>query len=441
MVSSIPYGLDAVLLPLKGRILTTATRGRPNKIEEITQEGLIVRTAQDEYVWRPAEVIPWSSILEAVGLLLAKGTTSLQPEDLRVEGFEGRFRSAFLFALLSRLRVSQSSARANLMKAPACDSSKVVALDYDLLHRELEGDLGSRNFWLFQCSPKIFRLDGYFAAMAADDWTVTRYEKRIKVGDGAVIWRSGPEAGVVALGQVAGEPQVKRPEHTPSQYWRKAEEANQPKLRVKVTHLYHLPHVIDKEMLRQDPRFDGLLLWRNPRGTNFSLQPDHWAALVEYAETMGSCRPDAESDFAADSDEPPTRVLATTRRIIRDTATSGRIKRLYDYTCQVCGTRLTLSDGSGYAETHHVRPLGGDHGGHDDPENMLCLCPNHHALFDYGAMMVEPEHLTIHGQVEPRLLGQKLVIRHRLDSKALRYHARQVYRGSKPQSAPFSTLF
>ncbi len=31
-----------------------------------------------------------------------------------------------------------------------------------------------------------------------------------------------------------------------------------------------------------------------------------------------------------------------------------------------------------------ARPLGSPHNGPDAPDNILCLCPNHHALFDHG---------------------------------------------------------
>ena len=50
--------------------------------------------------------------------------------------------------------------------------------------------------------------------------------------------------------------------------------------------------------------------------------------------------------------------------------------------CQVCGERIECADGSFYAEVHHIRPLGGNHGGHDIQENMLILCTTHHAMFD-----------------------------------------------------------
>jgi putative restriction endonuclease len=75
----------------------------------------------------------------------------------------------------------------------------------------------------------------------------------------------------------------------------------------------------------------------------------------------------------------------TVLRIVRDTKQARRIKELYDYGCQMCGTRLEGLAGP-YAEAAHIRPLGAPHNGPDSPDNILCLCPNHHVLFDHGGV-------------------------------------------------------
>lgn len=53
----------------------------------------------------------------------------------------------------------------------------------------------------------------------------------------------------------------------------------------------------------------------------------------------------------------------------------------------MCGVRLEGAAGP-YAERAHIRPLGSPHDGPDDESNILCLCPNHHALFDLGGVAV-----------------------------------------------------
>lgn len=83
-------------------------------------------------------------------------------------------------------------------------------------------------------------------------------------------------------------------------------------------------------------------------------------------------------------------------RIVRDTEQARKIKALYDYRCQMCETRLECPAGP-YAEAAHIRPLGTPHDGPDTADNILCLCPNHHVLFDNGAISVAEDLSLIGG--------------------------------------------
>jgi putative restriction endonuclease len=101
----------------------------------------------------------------------------------------------------------------------------------------------------------------------------------------------------------------------------------------------------------------------------------------------------------------PERRQTTVLRLVRDTAQARRIKELYDYRCQMCGTRLEGLAGP-YAEAAHIRPLGAPHHGPDTPDNILCLCPNHHVLLDHGGVGIGEDlsligadgRLTVHSQ-------------------------------------------
>ncbi|MEY9108085.1 hypothetical protein ABH999_004281 [Bradyrhizobium yuanmingense] len=112
---------------------------------------------------------------------------------------------------------------------------------------------------------------------------------------------------------------------------------------------------------------------------------------------------------AKEIDEPAERESFTINRIVRDTMISKRVKMLHEHTCQICGHAIELSDGSKYAEAHHIRPLGAEHGGPDIAENILCVCPNHHVELDYG--------------VRPLVKGAlRIVPGHRLNDAYIRYH-------------------
>jgi len=110
-------------------------------------------------------------------------------------------------------------------------------------------------------------------------------------------------------------------------------------------------------------------------------------------------------------------------RLVRDTAQARRIKALYHHRCQMCGMRLEGLAGP-YAEAAHVRPLGAPHHGPDTPGNLLCLCPNHHVLFDHGGVAIG-EGLSLIGE-EGRL---EVHPQHRIGEEHLRYR-REHYGGA-----------
>lgn len=90
--------------------------------------------------------------------------------------------------------------------------------------------------------------------------------------------------------------------------------------------------------------------------------------------------------LSAGSDNPK-RALATSQRIVRDSKLGKEIKRLYGYKCQVCLIEIKTNAGL-YAEAAHIKPVGKPHNGPDRPENLLCLCPNHHLMLDKGVYMI-----------------------------------------------------
>ena len=95
-----------------------------------------------------------------------------------------------------------------------------------------------------------------------------------------------------------------------------------------------------------------------------------------------------------------TRVLTQIKRIIRDTKISRSVKIIHNYRCQICGHTIHLGNGNFYAEAHHIKPLGNKHSGPDIVENVMCVCPNHHVLLDYGAIPINQIDLrTVSGHV------------------------------------------
>ncbi len=121
---------------------------------------------------------------------------------------------------------------------------------------------------------------------------------------------------------------------------------------------------------------------------------------------------------ASDLDLPsaPDRLLIETYRILRDTNLSRKIKALHKNICQLCGQTVTLKDGQTYSEAHHIIPLGSPHNGPDAAENIVVLCPNHHVMFDYGAVPLEVHKLR---SIQGHIIGKEYAA----------YHNETIFRG------------
>lgn len=110
----------------------------------------------------------------------------------------------------------------------------------------------------------------------------------------------------------------------------------------------------------------------------------------------------------------PERKDVTVSRIIRDTTISNEVKKLNDYRCQICGITLEFPNGKKYIEVHHIKPIGKPHNGPDCLENLICVCPNHHALLDYGGISIKQSDLRV-------ALG------HKISELYINYHNAEIF--------------
>lgn len=133
------------------------------------------------------------------------------------------------------------------------------------------------------------------------------------------------------------------------------------------------------------------------------------------------------SPVALDVEAPklPRREAIQTSRIVRDTRITSRVKRVHDCRCQLCGESLRLADGRMYAEAHHIPPLSED--GPDVVGNVICVCPNHHALLDYAAIPLDLATLRLHDE-------------HKIESKYISYHNEKHETASKPSQVQAKSI-
>ena len=99
-------------------------------------------------------------------------------------------------------------------------------------------------------------------------------------------------------------------------------------------------------------------------------------------------------EFAPKRDQKKTTRLASVQvyenHILRSRDIVKEVKRMYDDTCQVCRSPLETPFGR-IVEAAHIRGLGSPHFGPDSVGNLLCLCPNHHKLFDASAFFLDSD--------------------------------------------------
>jgi putative restriction endonuclease len=168
-------------------------------------------------------------------------------------------------------------------------------------------------------------------------------------------------------------------------------------------------------------RYDGLFTviehWSEPSVDG----PLVWRFVLEKADGGGAWQEAGrgETPAAPTGEQTPGRARSVTQRVVRNSAVTQWVKDLHDHTCQVCGIRLEV-DGGAYAEGAHVRALGRPHNGSDVTENVLCLCPNDHVLFDKGAIYISGG--KVHRTVDRAVLRSLRVHPdHRVDEDAIRY--------------------
>lgn len=116
----------------------------------------------------------------------------------------------------------------------------------------------------------------------------------------------------------------------------------------------------------------------------------------------------------------PVRKHMVTQRLVRSTRVVEWVKAIYEDACQMCHTVLAHPGGR-ISEGAHVRALGSPHNGKDLVSNVICLCPNHHSLFDRGGVWVD-DNLGVH-TFEAESVSQLFVdSRHELEMSNFAYH-------------------
>ena len=124
----------------------------------------------------------------------------------------------------------------------------------------------------------------------------------------------------------------------------------------------------------------------------------------------------------------PGRRTRTSTAVDRDTEVAKSVKRLHEHACQMCDIQLVGPKGP-IADGAHIQGLGKPHNGPDIPSNILCLCPNHHRLFDAGAIYIDDNFRVFNYDGSP--IGPLTRNKHHIvDLTFIRYHREDTLKGS-----------
>lgn len=129
----------------------------------------------------------------------------------------------------------------------------------------------------------------------------------------------------------------------------------------------------------------------------------------------------SELILAPEESGEPERSTVYTARVIRNSKLANHVKEMYSHRCQISGVVLETPVGR-YSEGCHIKPLGSPHCGPDAVNNLLCLSPNIHVLFDKGAIAIADDFqlIGIEGQLEVN-------IGHDLNLEYIRYHREHIF--------------
>lgn len=142
-----------------------------------------------------------------------------------------------------------------------------------------------RRTWIFQANPKKYRILDSLVAEKEELWNLNQHAHAVQEGDRVLIWISGDNAGIYAVGTVVSMPMFTQDTPSGMRYWLTPAEGTKVKPRVLVRYdrlLLDLP--LTKAFLMTDPILSELRILKCAMGTNFAVTDEQCCALDDWLE-------------------------------------------------------------------------------------------------------------------------------------------------------------
>lgn len=151
-------------------------------------------------------------------------------------------------------------------------------------NRQVE-QVPERRCWAFIANPATYDVDAALAANSIESWSSKG--KPLKTGDGVLLWRSagrGGRRGIVAIGEVIGEPYVSSDEDDPFWHDTNAAAVEEPRVPIRFYDAPGLPLWIDSD---HADFIHSLSAARARGGTVFHIEPHQWEMVLGLAGVRG----------------------------------------------------------------------------------------------------------------------------------------------------------
>lgn len=134
--------------------------------------------------------------------------------------------------------------------------------------------------WFFQANPTHYDIDAALGTLDRIWWRVPQYTNEIHVGDAVVLWRSGKQAGIVGLGRVVAEPQLRAMDSAEKPFVLTDQEGAEDTTRALIR-VQAVPFIA-KEQVRAFIELQQHQIVIAPMGTVFPVSSTEWTALSRF---------------------------------------------------------------------------------------------------------------------------------------------------------------
>jgi len=144
---------------------------------------------------------------------------------------------------------------------------------------------GKSRVWMFQSKPQRYDVLNAVAdkELTEDVWEVNKQHKnQIHAGDICLIWMSGKEAGIYAVGDITSNPELMVESPISAKYWVYDEDKSQTWLRVKYKYRLKLVNnPIMRAELKSIPKLQNMEIFNQPQGTNKRVTSEEWEIILD----------------------------------------------------------------------------------------------------------------------------------------------------------------